>query len=202
MAPKPTPTEGAAAFRRSVVEWVIGIERQFNVTRAQIAERSGIKSSTIYRWFDQSLNHVPSNASVLQIANAFGVTGPGSVTPSPPLANEEGLTVAEAPPGETWDHATQNWWRVGDRALELAGYLPGDLVLCDPKVAARQGDVVVAVLHRAGDGLGERRLRLFVPPFLVTRSMDPHLHDMADLVDGHRVMVSGPILRLVRHRDA
>jgi len=203
MARKPTPNEAAASFRRNVTDWVDGLERRFAVTKAQIAHRAGVRPSTLYRWFDGDLNHIPSHASVLRIANAFGVAMPRTEPArTPAFFAEAGVAAIEPPASEKPVEPNLSWWKVGDRALELAGYLPGDRVMLDQALAARAGDAVIAQVYDFERGAAETRLRFYSPPFLVTRTMDPALTDKADLVDGKRVVISGPIVRMVRDRDA
>ena len=188
-------------YRARVADWIAGIEARFGVTVAEIAARSSLQPSTIYRWLDDKSGHMPSHVSVARIANAFKIPPPTLSDASNPGFSETPVTMTDAPADEP---AGENlsWWRVGDRALELAGFLPGDRVLLDQAQQARAGDVVIAQIYDFERGAADTRLRWYDPPFLVTRTMDPALAGKPILVDGERVVIMGPIVRLLRDRFA
>lgn len=206
MVQKPTPSEAAKAYRALVAAWIEGLEAKFNVSRAGVAARGGVRASTLYRWFDRELNHVPSHSSVMRIATAFGVPPPGQEAPLQPQGfAESGLVMIDAPTGAPAETAANNpnlsWWKVADRALELAGYLPGDRILLDQSATPRPGDVVIAQIYDFERGAAETRLRLYQPPFLVTRTIDPAAAFRPVMLDGERAVVMGPIIQLLRIRD-
>jgi len=95
--------------------------------------------------------------------------------------------------------ANQGVWRVWSRALELAGYLPGDAVLVDSTVTPAAGDVGVQIFDdKTGDY--RTRLRLYQPPYIVTSTMDRKAQEEPLVVDNDRVWIWGTVIRSVRQR--
>lgn len=195
-------------FRHAVTKWIGDLQTKFSIGVHDIAARSGVRSSTIYRWLDDDLLHIPSHASVLKIATAFGVAAPiltsGTGLQIQGFA-ETGLAPTDTPEGEDELTINQSWWTVRDRALDLAGFLLGDRILLDQAQPPRAGDAVIAQVYgteQTNRLSAETRLLLYEPPFLVTRSTDPTQTLKPLLVDNERVVVMGPIIRLVRDRGA
>ncbi len=96
--------------------------------------------------------------------------------------------------------ANQGVWRVWSRALELAGYLPGDAVLVDATVAPVSGDVVCVQIFDDKSGGYRTRLRLYQPPHVVTSTMDRKVQAEPLAVDNDRVWIWGTVIRSVRQR--
>jgi transcriptional regulator with XRE-family HTH domain len=195
-------SESQIAFRAEVSDWLQDIRRRTNLSFDQIGERSGINSATLYRWTDPKRTEAPSHSSLLAISEAFGIPMPGhrpSGKPAPGF-HEAGVARLDPPEHELPPDPNQSWWRLKDRALELAGYLPGDQVLLDQSVAPQAGDGVIAQIYDFEIGAAETVARLFAFPVLVTRSADPLFAHSADLIDNARVKVMGTIIRMVRDR--
>ncbi|UPJ43904.1 hypothetical protein IVB40_07495 [Bradyrhizobium sp. 40] len=87
-------------------------------------------------------------------------------------------------------------WQLHTRALELEGFMPGDIVLVDQNASPRPGDAVYATVeeHR---GRSEPIMRLFQHAgpvnVLVARTMDPKAPP-ALVVDRDRVVIRGVLL--------
>ncbi len=88
-------------------------------------------------------------------------------------------------------------WTIKSRALELAGYLPGDVVLVDLNATARQGDAVCAYVYDWPKMKAETVMRIYqrAAPvdILVARSLDPAF-DQVLVIDGERIVIKGVIL--------
>lgn len=84
-------------------------------------------------------------------------------------------------------------WRVKGAAMALGGLLSGDFILVDTHASerARQGDIVVAQLYRAGDAVTV--LRRFEPPVLVAASAAPE-DGRVHVVDGINVVIRGVVV--------
>ena len=194
-----TPSEGQKAYRAKVGQWLEAIEKRFGVSRAEVAKRAGVSHTTLYRWFDEGLNHIPSQSAILRIATAMNVPGPDGLPLIAGFAEAGAAPLAPAqddPPLSP----NQSWWRAGDRALELHGIMPGDRLLLDQAAEARSGDVVVANIEDPDLGAALTVIRLLDGDFLVTRTWDRELASAKDYVNGRSVRVMGPIVRLVRER--
>jgi hypothetical protein len=87
-------------------------------------------------------------------------------------------------------------WTLKTRALELAGFLPGDIVLVDLNASPRPGDAVCAQVYDWPRMKAETVMRIFerATPIdlLVARSADPGFAPL--VVDGERVVVKGVLL--------
>ncbi|PZP54968.1 MAG: hypothetical protein DI604_36820 [Delftia acidovorans] len=91
-------------------------------------------------------------------------------------------------------------WVMRSRALEAAGYLPGDVLVVDMNAAPQSGDVVCAeILDRSGKP--EMVMRILERPFLVAATFDPSLFKPM-LIDGDRVTVRGVVIASFRERRA
>jgi hypothetical protein len=87
-------------------------------------------------------------------------------------------------------------WTLRTRALELAGFLPGDIVLVDLNAAPQPGDAVCAQVYDWPRMKAETVMRVLIaaPPvqLLVARTVDPEFTPL--VVDGERVVVKGVVL--------
>lgn len=88
------------------------------------------------------------------------------------------------------------FWRVKTAVLDLEHVLPGDVIQFSAKARPRKDDFVLAEV-RAGDTV-RRIVRLYEPPFLVTRSSDPAISKAPLEVDGERVRIAGVFIELRR----
>lgn len=88
-------------------------------------------------------------------------------------------------------------WTLKTRALELDGFLPGDVVLVDLNAAPHHGDVVCAQVYDFGSMKAETVMRVFENAgpikILVSRTMDRSLQQSL-VVDDDRVIVKGVLL--------
>lgn len=87
-------------------------------------------------------------------------------------------------------------WVLKTRALELAGYLPGDVVLVDLNAEPEDGDAVVAQHY---DLQTETVFRLYQKPYLVAAAVD-RVPRAPLLVDDRRVMIRGVVIGMFRQR--
>jgi len=88
-------------------------------------------------------------------------------------------------------------WTIKSRALELVGFLPGDVVLVDLNAMPRPGDAVCAQIYDWPKMRAETVMRILqrAAPIdiLLARSLDPAF-DQPLLVDGERVAIKGVVL--------
>lgn len=90
------------------------------------------------------------------------------------------------------------FWRVTTEALILEQIIPGDLIEF-AEYKPRRGDIVMAEID---DGAGNSRkvIRLYEPPFLLTRSSDRAFERTPVEVDGKSVRIRGVLQQLCRFR--
>jgi SOS-response transcriptional repressor LexA len=88
-------------------------------------------------------------------------------------------------------------WTIRTRALELEGYMPGDVVLVDLNATPKPGDVVCAQIYEWPVMRANTVMRVFhrASPvkLLLSRSLDPAFAQPY-VVDDDRVVVKGVIL--------
>jgi transcriptional regulator with XRE-family HTH domain len=83
---------------------------------------------------------------------------------------------------------------VHDDSLNLAGILPGDIVISELDAACRAGDIVVVQhYHKSG---AETLVRRYEPPFLMSHSTNPAWRPLNVGEDDVRLV--SPVKRLVR----
>ncbi len=187
--------------RKEVVGWIDSIKVAHGVEIPAIANKARVSASTIYRYYDESYEFSPSYSVLRKIARAWGAALPKIEGLEAPGFAESEMDQIDAREGydEIVAGPNQGRWRIETRALELAGFVPGDIALFDQTVTPRRGDVVCAqVLDGRGGAI--TRLRLYQAPYLVTATMDPRVSDQPLYVDSERVTVWGTMVRMLRVR--
>ncbi len=203
-------TEIQAEERDRQIQWIDWVERQTGLSDTALAKATS-SSNTITRFRNRD-GAVLLSRTVRAICEFTGLPGPDAYKmsgasgaakegiPFDPGAEGQdqhtaaliGQAVAGRPGAEAWTLAT--------RALESAGYLVGDYVICDKSTPATAGDAVMAYLIEAKTGQREPVFRIFIPPYLVTATSDPEIRRPL-LVDNDRVIVHGPITESFRSRN-
>lgn len=187
--------------RATITAWIDAIRIRFRVEIPEIAKRAKVAASTIYRWFDESHQFNASLTSLSKISTAFGVPLPGSEPVVQGFQEGDAQRILDdLPAALKAENDNQGVWRLATRALELAGYLPGDMLLVDMTVPPRTGDVVCAQVYNLDRGTAETRIRVYEAPFLTTRTMDPTAADRPLYVDNERVRIAGTVVRSLRVR--
>lgn len=87
-------------------------------------------------------------------------------------------------------------WVLKTRALELAGYLPGDVVLVDLNAEPEDGDAVVAQHY---DLQTETVFRIYQKPYLLAVAVD-RMPRPPLVVDDRRVLIRGVVIGMFRQR--
>lgn len=205
-APPKTPNARVLvdADKARVALWINTLAARQKLSVTAIADRAGVSRGTLYRWLDPKQPFAPGRASLRKIAAALNAPLP-DMDDAALAGFAEGEMAAIAAleqPAELKAGANQGVWRLNSRALELVGYLPGDLLLADMSVAPRPGDIVCAQVIDQQTGGAQTVLRLSQPPYLLTRSMDPALNEAPLYVDHDRVSIAGVVTRSLRQRRA
>lgn len=195
-------------LRENIRDWLERLEKRHGVSRRQLAVRAGISPTTIYRAMETDGQFVMSTSKLAQVAQAFGSEMPSGLTmePGQPPQGFGEDTVAPYE-GEPPDNLPaignhQELMTVAGLALDLAGYRPGDVVVVDMSVEPEPGDVVCAMVYSFERGSVEKQLRVYYPPYLVTRSSDARVDGRPLYVDGERVALCGTVVRMIRERVA
>lgn len=147
----------------------------------------------------------PPMASLQRIAATCGVSfawlagegserAPVAVAPSqlgPSVSAED-----EVEPIEVAGAPADSFWRLKMPVLDLEHVLAGDVIQFSPSVRPRRDDFVLAEV-KSGKKV-RRVVRLYEPPFLVTRSSDPAVTKAPLEVDGEGVRIVGVFVELRR----
>lgn len=197
--------ETAARTRRDerVRNWLLKVLGDKGLRASALAKRAHLSPSTITRFINRdpgislglnSIEKIVKNLNVErpQLFDA-GLSDEDSVGPELLKLSSDGAEQY----GFKNLTPKQTVWRVLGRGLDLAGYLPDDIVLVDDAVATRPRDIVCAQEGR--DGEAEELLRIYEPPFLLTETTDPAWRRKPLLVDS-RVTITGVVVRSARVR--
>jgi transcriptional regulator with XRE-family HTH domain len=198
--------------RHKHLEWVQGILDAKHWNRTQLARISGVDPSTLTKFWNDSTGTARLNTYTIEKIEAASGIRAFETSPAPAT---RGLAEREAEPyvadpamassGAFLSSVRQNQngidpWVLKSRALELAGYLPGDVLVVDLNSEPRSGDVVCAQVYDRR-GHAETVFRIYEHPYLVACSMDMLLQRPL-LVDGDHAQIRGVVTASFRQRRA
>lgn len=180
-------------------------------TQTQLAQRAGLDPSTLSRFLTaEREGHALRASTLAKIAAASGVslssdqpaaTAGFAESEAAPLVPAEGgqlsrMIASMAAPGRAIDP-----WSLASRALENAGYRPGDVLLVALDETPLPGDIVCAQVYDWHKGGAQTLFRLYQPPYLVAATNDPALMRPFASNDGS-VAIKGVVVASVRGRNA
>jgi hypothetical protein len=179
----------------AVRRWLERVIKATGLKATPLARAAGLSPSTLIRALDPNSQTTLERRSIVKIMSAFGVGGPDAASVAKP---DPDLLVVDT--ASTTPLAAQQFRRrVTSRALELAGLLPGDDVVFDPDEQPRPLDIVVVAAF-SGDNQPAVLLRLFDPPYAITRSMDETVTTKPLLIDNERARITAVAIRFERSR--
>lgn len=186
-------------------------------TQSELASRAGLDPSTLSRFLSGSREgHALRLRSVEKIAAISGIAydsqGPSAIEPAGAATNQ-GFAESEASPIQVAAHTplaqiidvlcrqriNTDPWTLHSRALEGAGYRPGDLLIVALGETPLSGDVVCAQVYDWTSGKAETVFRIFEPPYLVAASPDPQFLRPL-IVDGDKIHIKGVVVQTLRIR--
>lgn len=192
-------------LREIIRDWLQMIMERHNVSQRQLGLQAGVSPSTINRAFDANGSFVMSTSILTKIGAAFGEQPPNVLGDAPPRPAGFSESDLVSYVGQTAGNKGENnigRWQITSNALNLAGFLPGDVVEFELGRLPDAGDIVVAQVLNLQRGSAETVLRMFKPPYLLTRTSDDRVDDRPFYVDGERVSIVGTFKRLLRERAA
>lgn len=212
----PTPPlrstrEALRAAQRRYLDLVLAKDPQRR-SLSEIARAGGLNHTTLTRFYNKPDEDRLLETMTLQaIARSTGIPVPADVLGG--AGGAPGLTESEALPysatdGDPHSRAIEALMRgrnaadpliLQTRALEDAGYLPGDVVILDQAALPAAGDAVCAQIYDRSGLSAETVWRIFQPPFLVAASRDPAFRRPI-VVDGEFVLIRGVITDTLRRR--
>lgn len=182
--------------------------------QTELAQRAGLDPSTLSRFLSSSRSgHALRGSTIRKLeavsglsfgskhddtADDSGVAGfaePEAV----PLSMAEATPLQQAIAALSQGKSNVDPWTLKSRALEGAGFRPGDILLVALGETPMQGDIVCAQIYDWTKGRAETVFRLFQPPYLVAATADTNLM-RPFVVDDGAVTVKGVVLHTLRQR--
>ena len=179
--------------------------------QTELAQRSGLDPSTLSRFLSAGRSgHALRPSTIAKVETATGISfAPRQPTVEEPAGFAEPeaipLTLPDEGPLRRFIEAlgpgrgNVDPWTLQSRALEHAGYRPGDILLVALGETPVQGDIVCAQIYDWTKGRAETVFRLFQPPYLVATTSDSSLM-RPYLVDDGTVTIKGVVLHMLRQR--
>lgn len=190
--------------------WLEDVIHRTGLKPTPLAKAAGLAPSTLLRALDEENPGSLERRSIEKIVQKFNVPPPtmfGQPAASAPtrasgFGEPELVALVDDAPERVGGmlKSTQGEWVIKGRALELAGYLPGDVVRADSAIPPRSRDIVVAQIVDPKLGTAETILRVYEPPYLVTETADPAARRKPLPVDGDTVSIWGVVILAVRAR--
>ncbi len=184
--------------------WIRAVAAHLNLTLTDLAKSAGVGQPTITRYVNDRTGKVGISQRTLDAISKFSGIPPHKMptarTPSDPDAVP--YTEEHAAEGTGWlakivmkANTEEPWrkpWLMTSRALDFAGIQPGDILFVDSRLTPKSGDTVLAEVFRVQASGAEHVVRLFEPPFLLTRSSMPaSLKPL--IVDADTVVIRGVV---------
>ncbi|CAA0096065.1 Uncharacterised protein [Starkeya nomas] len=201
-----------AEVRDTQRAWLRQIVRDTGKSLTQIASEAQVSHTTLTRFDRPDYSGTLNTLTVQQIAEAMGVEPPGGINPAElpvrraglqrdaePFAMNDDTDPRGAVKALIGNRAGAAPFRMRTRALELRGYLPGDVLIVDMNADPREGDIVCAQVYDFS-GNAETVMRVYEKLVLTAATLDAELQKPL-LVDGERVVVMGVVTDMVRTRS-
>lgn len=200
------------AERERQVRWLKWVLERTGLTPSGLGNASGASDQTLTRFLNQpDYRGLLSTLTIRMIVEHTGLPGPDgweqdvkagrfgfsegsqfnyeTATGTPGLGQAIRLLLGNRPGAAPWELHT--------KALEAAGYLPGDLVVVDLNQIPRPHDAVCAQIYDLKGG-AETVFRIWEPPILTGATFDPAERPRPLVVDNVAVKIMGVITHMVR----
>jgi transcriptional regulator with XRE-family HTH domain len=176
-------------------------------SQTDLASRAGLDPSTLSRFLSKGRNGRSLRASTIKRISAASGIAFGDIE------LDQGMSESEATPFDfqlddgrnaairalTKGRENIDAWILNSRAIENAGYRPGDLLLVGLSETPLAGDIVCAQIYDWVKGQAETVFRIFQPPALISASNDSSLLK-PHLIGDNTVIVKGVVLHVLRSR--
>jgi transcriptional regulator with XRE-family HTH domain len=193
--------------------YILNVLARTGWNQSELAKRAGLDPSTLSRFLSspqgsQSLRPATLRRIAQVTGLAFGEEPVSTAPASGGFSEGEAQLVADDAPElvNTVLEALRSGgrpvdaWQLQSRALELAGYRPGDTLFVELGAQALKGDVVCAQIYDWTANRTQTLFRMFEPPYLVSATQDIALLRPFSLQDEH-VLVKGVVLHALRSKS-
>jgi SOS-response transcriptional repressor LexA len=191
--------------RRKHLDWVNSILASTGWSQHRLAKEADLSPSALNKFLkDPTDTRTLNSFSLEKLERASGIPlsrGTGAFTE----AETPGYEVERIDDLGTMAQAMKQGrngvdaWRMKTRALELAGYIPGDTLIVDQGVTPQMGDVVIAQIYDR-NGEAETVVRIFEGSFLIAATTDPAL--ISPIFINKDVLIRGVCIASTRNRRA
>jgi hypothetical protein len=164
-------------------------------SRNRLANAIDVRPSTLTRF----LNAPPREGRTLHAANIERITEATGIAPrgfrddGEPFKAIGQSNLKRAIEALIGNRPAADAWTLRTNALELHGYLPGDLVIVDLSRAAKPGEVICAQIYDWKGMKAETVFRIYEPPYLLAASNDPRFRKPIH-IDPEHVTIKGVVL--------
>lgn len=190
--------------------WLQLVLEQTKKSGSALAKAAGLAQTTVTNFLnDPDYPHALSSRTIDALERAsrmkFGgmprVSGMDETEAAPFGGEPSSDLVADAVKRLIGASNTRAPWRLISKAIEAAGYLPGDVLIVDLSIAALPGDVVCAQVYHRRRFTAETVFRVFEPPYLLAKTFDRAASPLL-AVDNENVIVKGVVVASIRPRQA
>lgn len=185
--------------------WLQKVIASTGIAPTTLAQKAGLAPTTLTRFLNSNdYNNALSARTISSVEKFTGIRFSADVAPI-------GFGEVEATPFDTDENSDLakrvrsligadpvHPWVLSSRALETAGYQPGDILLVDLNAHPAAGDVVCAQLYDFSKMKAETVFRIFEPPYLCSASYD-RAHLAPILID-RNVGIKGVVTLSLRPR--
>ena len=194
------------------IAWLKAVREYLGISLTELAKRAKIAPSTLQRPInDPSYPGMVSGRSMAAVAEVAGLR------PLEYPSRMRGLAEADASPfsyDERNDAADnlnravrelvkgrngRDAWVMKSYALELAGVMPGDVMIVDMNLTPRPRDIVCAQIYDWSGMKSETVFRIYEAPYLLTHSVRGHFEKPV-AVDNSTVIIKGVVDVVLRSR--
>ncbi len=190
--------------------WLRLVLDQTKMSGTALAKAAGLAQTTVTNFLnDPDYPHVLSSRTIAALERASRMKF-GAMPRETSFQEPEAVPFQERDETEPVSDAVKHLlksrnnalapWRLASRAIEAAGYFPGDILIVDLNALPMPGDIVCAQRYQWGQFTAETVFRVYEPPYLLAKTYDTAATPLL-AIDNVNVMVKGVVVASLRQRQ-